>query len=88
MELKSIKFFYSDIFKTKIKFQSKTDSKVRLNPYIISLDSFLTSIGKQCRPRSDAAEQQNVASDHGLLRLLTVCSIKIKNATQKPLKWK
>ena len=40
----------------------------------ISLAFFLSDIGKQCRPRSYAAE---CASDHGLPFLLTECSVKI-----------
>ena len=58
------------------------------NPYI-SLATFLWDIGKQCRPRPDAAKP---TSDQGPHCLLAESSfkiwIKMKNTTQHPLKQK
>ena len=39
----------------------------------ISIVPVLCDIGKQWRPRSDATESQNAASDQGLHHLLTEC---------------
>ena len=52
----------------------------------ISLASFLWDIGKQCRPRPDAASDQD---PHSLLEECSFkISIKMKHTTQQPLKHK